>query len=670
MAALILWTAWRLGITDVWGRVVLPGEGTVRVPLGLAGVDHPFHATRAMTLLDALRGGDWPRWMMDHQGGYPAEFYPLGVAWIEIGVWAATLGTLPIAFVHKATVILLFLVPVVGFVLLARADRVSGAVALLAAAAHLSIPGEMFSGGHYGGGYAELFGWGLVTNVAAASFLFVALPVILGWGASGRWRVGSAGIGLVAMALVTNPRSAIALVTGLVAVAVVLGTVTGAGGRRRMIARLVVSAVVPALLAAPVLVSLVRYDDLYFFNRYSWHDDVAALVSATVSTVTLPVAIAAAVGAVVAAGDPERPGARVVTLCAGLYIAATVILNAARDSSALDQLEATRLMPFQRLLLLYLAAFGTVAMAGAALGWLARGRRRAGEIGRAAAVIAIAVAIVGGVLGEPFAVQSFGGDEAVLATTVDPTMVSLERAVRLADATAPPGTALYVVGSSLSWHQQLWAPGWTERPVRYDDWLWFWHPSQTAPGYDVARGNAYSQTTMPLTMTAEELTRQGIGAVVVTRQLSLTTADRSEALVLVADGAYRVYRVVNPVPVVSVGGGTVTAVTVERERIVARANGPGGTARVAVNWFPRWQATVNDASVPVTRTTDGLMEIPLPPGEADVVLSYGVTGWDWVARVLSLLGITVTGTMLVGVVPRRLARLVARVRPRGRSARR
>ncbi|MDQ3514877.1 MAG: hypothetical protein M3462_14700, partial [Chloroflexota bacterium] len=565
--ALAAWLAFLLGITDVWVTVQMPGGETTRIPDTLASVDHPFHATRAATLLDALRGGDWPRWVSDHQGGYPAEFYPLGVAWLEVGVWAATLGTVPIAFAHKATVILVFLLPLVGFTSLARTDRVSGAVAFLAAAAHLAIPGEMFAGGHYGGGYAELFGWGLVTNVAAATFLFVALPPLLRWGGSGHLRAGGAAICLVGLALVTNPRSAIALATALAAVVVVLGAATGAAGRRRVIFRIGIAAVVPALLAAPVLVSLVRYDDLYYFARYSWYEGAGGLVSATVATVTLPVAIAAVVGAIVAAGDAARPGARAVTLCAGFYIATTIGLNAARDSSAFDQLEATRLMPFQRLLLLYLAAFGTVAVVGAVVNRAGRGHR--GVVGSAPAVVAagVALAILAGVLGRPGFERAESGVAPDPVTTADPTMVSLERAVRLADEIAPEGTALYVVGSSLSWHQQLWAPTWTDRPVRYDDWLWFWHPLQAAPDYRLAQGNAFSRTTVAQTMMANELGRRGIGAVVVTRQDALASADDSAALELVTDGDYRVYRVLDPVPLVTFDDGTVASVSVEPGRV-------------------------------------------------------------------------------------------------------
>ena len=65
-----------------------------------------------------------------------------------------------------------------------------------------------------------------------------------------------------------------------------------------------------------------------------------------------------------------------------------------------------------------------------------------------------------------------------------PEQADLQVAIRAADEAAAPGTALLVLGSALSWHQQLWAPLWTERPLYYDNWLWYWHPDHAGtPGY-------------------------------------------------------------------------------------------------------------------------------------------------------------------------------------------
>src|SRR5262249_16984377 len=97
------------------------------------------------------------------------------------------------------------------------------------------------------------------------------------------------------------------------------------------------------------------------------------------------------------------------------------------------------------------------------------------------------------------------------------------RAINDADAAAKPGTALLVLGSALSWHQPLWAPLWTARPLVYDNWLWFWHPFHFGtPGYVFENGNAYPDPEE--TLRPEYLAHHGIGAVVVTGTVRGTAA--------------------------------------------------------------------------------------------------------------------------------------------------
>ena len=54
-------------------------------------------------LLESLKQGEIPRWVGNHQGGYPVEFYPLGEAWLEVGVWALLLGSVPILYSWEFT---------------------------------------------------------------------------------------------------------------------------------------------------------------------------------------------------------------------------------------------------------------------------------------------------------------------------------------------------------------------------------------------------------------------------------------------------------------------------------------------------------------------------------------------------------------------------------------
>ncbi|MCU1384686.1 MAG: hypothetical protein JWL71_3383, partial [Acidobacteria bacterium] len=162
IAILAAFVAWRIGLF---------------APLRAAGVadtfasfDHPFHVARAETLIRSLRHGESLRWVANHQGGYPAEFYPFGFAWVDAAIWAATAGRLAVPIVHRIAVVCLFLAPGVLFLWMARRDGWTPMVALAAFALHVAVPGDMWAGG-----YGELVLVGLVANVAAALAVVIAM---------------------------------------------------------------------------------------------------------------------------------------------------------------------------------------------------------------------------------------------------------------------------------------------------------------------------------------------------------------------------------------------------------------------------------------------------------------------------------------------------------------
>ena len=103
-----------MGVSDLW-TTVFTVDGSKTVVNTFASVDHPFHTTRSSLLLDSLRAGEILRWIPSHEGGYPVEFYPLGMPWLDVGIWAVLLGQVPIIATHKIAVTLIFLLPVVGF---------------------------------------------------------------------------------------------------------------------------------------------------------------------------------------------------------------------------------------------------------------------------------------------------------------------------------------------------------------------------------------------------------------------------------------------------------------------------------------------------------------------------------------------------------------------------
>lgn len=639
MSALAAWVTVRLGAFDLWDRVELGDGRTVRMVQTFGGVDHPFHVARAETLLRALGDGHPLRWVGQHQGGYPVEFYPLGVAWLEVGVWALLLGALPVAAVHKLVVIGIFLLPGLAYALLARRDGWPLGVGLVAFAVHVAVPG-----GSYGGGYHELVGWGLVTNVAASVALLFVLLWLTGYLAGGAWPAAAGASLSAAFALSSNPRSAIAL--GVIGVAAVLALVAAEGGDRiplrTLVARLLLVAGGVGLLTAPELFSLLRYQDLYYFARYESYEDLGAYLHAARVATTLPWLLLGVAGVAVGLLVPSRPLTRAAAIALVLYATLTIALSGG-GGGPIEQLETVRLMPFQRLLTVYLAA---VALAQA-VRWLPPGRRWGGvrDLAFLGAAVWVVVALV---LRPPADAQADEIGLFPVEGSAVASLASLEAAVAAADAAAAPGTALYVVGSTPPyWHEQLWAPLTTERPLRYDNWLWNWHTRLGAPGYDYRNGNAFSRQTVPQTFDAAFLAEHGIGGVVVTGANAKRAAAESRTLVPLVSGAFDAYRVAQPTGVVSYDGGTIASADLGDGRIVATGSGPGGKVRIRENWFPRWGATVNGEQAAISRTDDGYMAVNVPPGDARIVMEYGVDGVDWLARVLSAAGLVALARLLL-----------------------
>ena len=252
------------------------------------------------------------RWIAQHQGGYPVEFYPLGEAWLEVAVRALSLGTLPAEGAHTLAIIALFLAPGAAFAALAHQDGWSPAVGLIAFVLHISLPG-----GWYDGGYTELVQWGLVTNVAGAVAAFCMLPAIVRFlrtGAGGPglrrprlapllsiaipdlcwrwlrlgWGRGSPGFFAPSQIFDTwigsgcwrffGPRRRDAGDVGVAPTAAHHRFLTGPSGycNWRLTMRLALVAVLTGLLAAPEHMALARFRDLYTFVQYSGYTELTA----------------------------------------------------------------------------------------------------------------------------------------------------------------------------------------------------------------------------------------------------------------------------------------------------------------------------------------------------------------------------------------------------------
>ena len=614
MALIALAAAWQLG------AFVIHAGGSA-IPDTFASVDHPFHVARAEALRQSLLKGESLRWVANHQGGYPAEFYPFGFAYGVVTFWALLGGAIPLAVVHKLTVIAVLLAPGLVYWWMARRDGWSPLVPLGAFALHLAIPG-----GTWHGGASELVSMGLAPNVSSALLALVFMIAAFEGACRGGARAHAWAALAGAAALWCNPRSGVALIActagawaAVVAARPTLHVARAAAVRLGMIAALV------ALLAAPLIVSLWRFGDLYHFIRYSSYGSSREYLTASLGAVSVAGAGLAAVGAVSAlltfrARTLTAAAVLVLSVYSGLTIVLTFVAGAA---AVVPQLETTRLMPFQRLLMLYLAAAGGCVVARWTMTRLSQARTRRAEL---AVVLVMTVAAMVAVAFLPVPKRS-GVRQ----------MESQESALRKVVDASPPDTAVLVVGSALSTHQQLWAPMVADRAFFYDNWMWYWHTRHAGP-YNPLETAWYSPARTAEVFSRAYLAQHGIGAVIVADPLR-PQADTTTHLRRIGGGMYTSYLVTDATPVATFGDVAADTTTISNHVITVQSQDAAGDLLVRRNWFPRWRAMVNGRATAVERSENGYMRIPVPAGHVTATVYYAVDAVDWTARVAAMSGL-------------------------------
>lgn len=642
-AALALYVAARLGVFALTGEIAAP-SGDIRLPNTFASVDHPFHVARAETLWRELASGRVLRWVGQHQGGYPVEFYPLGAAWLEVLIRAVSLGNLSAQGAHTLAVAAVFLLPGAAFAALAKLDGWPAGVGLLALSLHVSLPG-----GWYHGGYTELVQWGLVTNVTGSVAALLALPALVGFLRAGEKWLGALAAIFAAWAVYANPRSIVglaALALGAWAAVATMRFADAAADESRgssltALRRLTLVTSISMLLAAPLLTALIRFGGFYQFVRYSGYEDWADYATASVSAVSWPVFALGLVG--LAFGFSSRH--RVATRAAAASLIAYAIFTAAIAfapwvSLLAPQLEPTRLMPLQRYLVVYFAAVAICAalerlssLVPLAPTWAAR----AGAVALALAVLVIQTRPLPGPAPDPASTVIPPVSLYPVDMSAQPQQFDLELAVRAADEAAAPGTAILVLGSALSWHQQLWAPMWTSRPLFYDNWLWYWQPDHAGtPGYRFGAGHHYPDP--EATIDRAYLERHGIGGVVVTGA-AREAAARSPLLEPLAAGLYDAYKVLDPVTTVTFADANAALLAVRNQSIGAVAESPGAPVVARVNWHPRWTVRADEQPVPPIRLGSGYLAARPQRAARTAEFRYAVEPLDWAARGLALVGV-------------------------------
>jgi len=670
LALLAIWVVWQFGGFDLMATISVDGR-TSEVANTFATVDHPFHATRAHALLESLKSGDFLRWIGNHQGGYPVEFYPLGVPGLEVALWAALLGSFPIIAVHKLTVLVLFVLPAIGFWYLARGDRLNPFVPVLALAIHVATPGIWTSGG-----MVELIEWGLVANVGGASLAFVAFAALVRYVREGTRLHGVVAALAAAAALYANTRSGIAM--GVAAVGILVAATVGAvgvGTEARPVAivvairRVALVGLLGALLTAPLLLAMAQYGDSYFFVNYNEYQNARAYWQATVAAVSRPMFWIACAGLGMALVLRTIPVQRTVAVTGVLYAGLTLLLSQGKASSSfIQQLETPRLMPFQRLLLIYLAAATIGYAADLAMRFI---------VPRLREPVVASGLLVGAVL----AIVSFPGDygtippdqlqaPATSQLTGQPEFQDYSAVVAEANEIRPEGTAIYVVGDQRGWwHEQLWGPTQSGAPFYYDDWMWYWR-EETSELCNTLGGHWTPDPAR--TFTPEWFQERGIGVLVVTTmqdtcggpdpRLAAESVGFLEPAGTV--GNWDLYVVREPGSIVTSGSALPESITVEDGAITATFEAASGEVQVRQNWYPRWQAWADGERVDVRRGNDGFMVIDVPDGTEMVELRYAVTAIDWLGRLSVLAGLVLVvalGTGALGKVAARISLPAGRI---------
>ena len=307
------------------------------------------------------------------------------------------------------------------------------------------------------------------------------------------------------------------------------------------------------------------------------------------------------------------------------------------------QLEPTRLMPFQRLLMISLAAVAVGRIAN----WVIP-RWSSIICGGIAALLPILYVLAP----SGFIPESDQGLKRV-GTMAEPGIVDLREAVEVADAGAEPDSAVLILGTTAYWHDHLWATLWSDRLFFYDDWLWYWQREHVG-AYNPEIEHAYLIDSS--TIEVGYLSTHGIGAVVVTGQ-AREAAAAAPFLTRVRSGVYDVYLVESPTSLATVNGANVDS-AIDDETISVNGIGVGGTVVVRENWFPRWQATVDGRDALVTHRSDGYMQVDVPPGSSSLELRFERTPADWIGVIAAAMA----GVFALALLVR--ARPTARSEPR------
>ncbi|HEX5166514.1 MAG TPA: hypothetical protein VFV93_14015 [Thermomicrobiales bacterium] len=673
LLALIAVVAIQVGALDWYTSYpAFDGSGD-KLPNTFASIDHPFHINKEQAVLNALRDGQFPGWISNHQGGYPTEFYPLGADLVVATGWAFSLGQLPLEIVHKLVVIAVLFIPVLAYWAIARRDRLPLGIAVTAGLLHVFLPGNWL-----GGGPDELLRMGMWPNVFAT---YLTLPLIL-W-AAGYLRHGSRRSFVLAavvasLAIYSNPRSTIAVATALLAVGIVALLErrescprqsrtrqkwrTDIASIRPLVRRSVLLALTIGLLCSALLVPLRAHQHLYEFSHFVEFDHPGQIWSYYRQAVPTEIIVLALLGMVIGLA---RRDFYTRVLAVWLPLSYTVILIAGwllRDLSIFAQLEGPRLIPLLRLPSVFLAAVALREVVRFVIRLLRADRLLPATNIAAVTIVALAVLTPVSMLED----DQRGLPD--LETTDQPDFAAIARSARIYQQATTPDDRPFVIGSTISEHAAFWIPVLTGDDAFLSNWVWNWR----IPDY----ANRTQIADVASALRLDFLRRHALTMVLISTDSDATlNVARASPYLDELDpgtaGGYAIFRVDDPGPKtrgpVTAGAGTVTALDQSREHLRATIETTQPTeVTIAINAFPAWHATVNGQATRLNRTADGSMHLTVPAGTSALELRYTTEPAVWAGRILVTLGIL----LMIAVVlaprlpkPPRLASRVSRHNP-------
>ncbi len=664
LGILLLLTAYQLGAFHWYTAypVELADGSFWQLPNTYASIDHPFHIAKERATVDALRAGHLPAWFANHQGGFPAEFYPTGSDLLVALAYLLTFELIPLAVIHKLVVIAVFFLPTLAYWAIARREKLPLSVAFLAAILHLFVRGNWLAGGS-----RELIDYGLWPDVFAS---YLPLFVIL-WGGDwlryGKYRGLILAAGAATLAIYSNPRSVI----GLAAAALALGLITliallrqhpprqqhrwnwrklsrallGLVGRSTALVALI------GCLAAALLLPLRDNQALYTFTIYFrfenlgqvWSDPTHGNGIGYIESVLPQLIALAGIGIVFSL---LRPGfyQRVIALLLPLsYLIIVLVGWTWQQWPIFAQLEGQRLMPMLRPATIFLAALGAHELLRLLLRFL-RLRGQTVLTGLATSAVALVLLLHPQV---PLDLSQRGLP--LEQTTDQPAFTAIARSALLVNAFTTAADKPLILGNNMiSWHDSFWIPALTGSNVYHNDWLWFWRTTEYG-----AQELMYDNFAA---LDSSFLYRHGLTVVLIDANDTALIAraeshDYLERLDAGTPGGYALYRVVGPLAppngYVIPDYGTVDDLSVQPEAITATiTSAQPQLVRVIVNDFPRWQAQIDGQPAPITPTADGYISLALPAGQHTITVRYTTSTANWLGRALVTLGLLT----IVGIV--------------------